>query len=221
MIVLVAVLFPDYAAATHYPSSRIMRYARNTPRAVESNLDKLVTHLVRPLDDDYDKAKMIAFWIASHIRYDDFYYNGGKTTRLINRYSKQTPRELLESRAGICGDFTMMFEKMCQIAGISARSVNGFVYQKGFTYGTKRQKDDARHAWNYFNYEGRRVYVDVTFMAGGRVGADRRVNELSHTRALRKVKNQQRDYLSGVNEYYFDFDYKDEYRTFGNKRKED
>ena len=116
------------ANATNYPSERIKRFATHTPREVENNIHVLTRHLIKPLDDDYDKAKMIAFWIASHINYDEYLYNDGQTSKLIKRYDGQDPNQLLSSRVGICGDFAKLFTAMCKQAGIFSGVVHGYAY---------------------------------------------------------------------------------------------
>ena len=114
--------------ATHYTSRSLKRYAASVPRTEENNLSTLVIYLTKRLDDDYDKAKVIAFWIAEHINYDEYLYHDGKTTKLIKNYQRQEPRELLKSRVGICGDFSSLFVAMCQKAGIRAYEVHGYAY---------------------------------------------------------------------------------------------
>ena len=203
--------------ATNYPSARIKRYATNTPRQVENDVATLTRHLVRPLDDDYDKAKMIAFWIASHINYDEYLYSNGKTSKLIKGYRGQSPQQLLNSRVGICGDFSELFSAMCKQAGIFVHEVHGYAYPAR-THLTNNQKSSHYgHAWNYFNYRGKKIYVDVTFMADGRTGTSGGSRNLAHKSALRKIKdnNQYNSKVNGFDEYYFDFDYKQEKREKG------
>lgn len=199
------------AYAIHYPSSRIKRFATNTPREVENNLYTLTKYLVKPLNDDYDKAKMIAFWIASHINYDEYLYNDGATTKLIKTHKAQSSDELLESRVGICGEFATLFNDMCRIAGIRSRIITGYAYPSRLRLRNKERKN-AAHAWNYFLYKGKRIYVDTTFMAKGKTSPRRRATEVSHKRALQKVQhdNEDKSQINDFNDFYFDFSYKDE-----------
>lgn len=205
------ICYVDNVYATNYPNSRIKRFATNTPRRVENNISTLVNHLVKPLDDDYDKAKMIAFWIASHINYDEYLYNSGGTTKLIKGYRGQTPQDLLESRVGICGDFAELFVEMCKKAGVRAYEVHGYAYPAGHSL-TLAQKKSTGHAWNYFKYKNRKVYVDTTFMAKGSTGTSGGARNLAHKRALRNIQkdNKVKSKTNDFDEYYFDFDYKKE-----------
>lgn len=213
--------YADYATATNYPSSRIKRFATHTPRKVEDNISTLVAHLVKPLDDDYDKAKMIAYWIASHINYDEYLYNNGGTTKLIKRYKGQSARELLKSRVGICGDFAELFVEMCRKAGIKAYEVQGYAYPAGHSL-TLSQKKSSGHAWNYFKYKNRKILVDTTFMAHGRTGVKGGARNLAHKRALKEIKydNKYKSQTNDFDEFYFDFDYKKEARQRKYKHEE-
>ena len=74
ILCLFLIAHPIDVNATNYSSKRIERYVNKTPRKYENNLSSLVSFLVKPLDDDYDKAKAIAFWIASRINYDEYLY---------------------------------------------------------------------------------------------------------------------------------------------------
>jgi hypothetical protein len=205
----------DEVWATNYQSSRIKRYVNRTPRDKEQSLSSLVSYITKPLDDDYDKAKAIAFWIAGHINYDEYLYNNGQTTKLIKSYRGQDARELLKSRVGICGDFAELFVEMCKRAGIRAEEVHGYAYPgTKLISENKLRRSASGHAWNYFKYKGKKIYVDTTFMAKGSTGVSGRVSNYSHKKALREVQRDNR-YTSQVNdfdEYYFDFDYKDEMR---------
>ena len=67
------------ANVRRYTSAQIKSYVDNTPRNVENNIAPLVRYLTKPFNDDYDKAKAIAYWIASRIYYDDFLYSGTDT----------------------------------------------------------------------------------------------------------------------------------------------
>ena len=212
LFLLLFVFCYQNAYATNYPSQRIKRYVDRLPQRAEHNLTTLVRQITKPLDDNYDKAKAIAFWIAGHVTYDEYYYHDGKVTRLIKNYRGQSPNELLKSRVGICGDFAEMFKEMCKIAGIKAAVVKGYAYPA-----TKRKPDLKRlqnsgHAWNVFMYHSKKIYVDTTFMADGRTGVNGRGSNIAHRRALHDIKkdNKYHNNVNSYDEYYFVFDYKDE-----------
>ncbi len=209
------------AEAINYSSSRIERYVNKIPRKYENNLSTLVNILIKPLDDDYDKAKAIAFWIASRINYDEYLYNNGSATKLIVKYKGQKPRELLKSRVGICGDFAELFEEMCKKAGIRVYSVSGYTYPSNVRLSSKVKRNSG-HVWNYFIYKGKKVYVDTTFMSKGTTGFRGRASDFNRNRALKQIKreNKRKSEINKFDEFYFDFDYKDEEKKRKYKRVE-
>ena len=211
VFLLLFMMFSYSANAINYSSERIERYVNRTPRKVENNISSLVSFLVKPLDDDYDKAKAIAFWIATRINYDEYLYNNGSSTKLRNKYKGQSPKELIQSRVGICGDFAELFETMCKKAGIKAYSVTGYAYPANQRL-TSKLKANSGHAWNYFIYKGKKIYVDTTFMAKGTTGFSGRANNLNHNRALKQIKrdNKRKSEINEFDKFYFDFDYKKE-----------
>ncbi len=190
-------------------------YVNSVPLRLETNLSRLVDYLTKPYGNDYEKARAIAYYIASHISYDEYLFHDGKKTRL-NVQSKSLD-EILKQKAGVCADFTKLFVAMCQKAGIKAFPVSGYVLEK-----KQRKTKDTAHAWSYFWYRNRKVYVDPTFMAGGRTGYNSYITDLNHQQALRKREraNKYNSVIYPINAYYFDFNYKNEKKDFGRKRIE-
>lgn len=197
-------------------------FMENIPRDVENDLNSLVKYLSYPMQNDYDKAQAFAYWISSHIIYDKYLYNKGSKTKLIKEYEGQSPEELLTTRVGICGDFANLFQAMCNKAGVKSGYVRGFVFEEGDSKNSRRDRENNAHAWNYFVFGGKKVYVDTTFMAKGQLKVDERVSNLKRRRAIKKnqKENERKSTLYPIDSYYFDFAYKDEYKKRGYKRME-
>ncbi len=210
-----------FAEARHYSSQQIERYVNRTPREDENNLSTLVSYLTKPFDNDYDKAKAIAFWIASRINYDAYLYNNGKMSRLIKNYDGQEPLELLRSRVGICGDFANLFMAMCRKAGVRAYYIKGFAYPAGQSL-TATDRRNSGHAWNSFSYQGEKIYVDTTFMAKGKTAVSGSASQTGRRRALIDVKkdNKRKSQINDFDDFYFDFTYKDEKQKRRYQRQE-
>ena len=204
-------LFVGIAEARIYTPKQIESYVNSTPRKVENYIPSLAKYLSEPFDNNYDKAMAIAFWIASRISYDNYLYNNGETSNLRNNYRGQNPNKLIRSRAGICGDFADLFVALCRSAGIQAREVVGYAYPYGKRV-SSAQKKNYGHAWNYFLYKGKKVYVDTTWMARGKTGVKGSQNHQNRRRALNKIKRENRleSAINSFDDYYFDFNYKDE-----------
>jgi transglutaminase-like putative cysteine protease len=211
ILLLCSFLFAGIAEARRHSPNQIKNHVERTPRKVENYLPSLADYLSEPFDNDYDKAMAIAFWIASRINYDEYLYSDGKTSRLRGNYRGQNPNQLIQSRVGICGDFADLFVALCRKAGIQAREVVGYAYPSG-KFVSSAQKKNSGHAWNYFMYKGKKVYVDTTFMAKGTTGVKGVQNHQNRRRALNKIKrkNKRKSNINEFDDYYFNFNYKDE-----------
>lgn len=191
-----------------------MNFITNIPNQLESNPKYLARHLAAPMQNDYDKAQAFAYWIATHIIYDRYLYNNGASTKLLESYKIQTPKEIMKSRVGICSDFARLFDYMCKETGVKSGIISGHALQKG-------ELKDEGHAWNYFMYKGRKIYVDTTFMAQGKLEVKGAISRLNRKTAIQKhARENQKNVLYPLNPYYFDFSYKDEYMKIGIKRTE-
>ena len=215
----------NFAYGHIYSETSVKNWVTRTPRRVENSMSSLVSHLTKPFDNDYNKAQAIAYWIAMRIHYDQYLYNNNEATYLRYNYRPQKPTELLKSRAGICVDFTNLFYAMTRKANIRSKRIKGYVYQKsGRSRRLSSPKDrrDSLHAWNAFYYRGKKIYVDTTFMAGGRVETKRRISETNRRRALNKLKraNRLKSVKNDFDTFYFGFTYEDEKRQTGYIREE-
>ena len=200
-----------------------MNFVSNIPQKYEKNIQSLVSYLTHPMQNDYDKAQAFAYWIASHIVYDQYLYNNGQTTKLRKQYSGQTPKELLQSKVGICADFANLFNTMCSYAGIKSGYVDGYTFDKNENIHNRKNRLNNAHRWNYFIYKNSKIYVDTTWMATGKLNATKMVSKFNRKTAIKKHNRQNKisNKIYPVNPYYFDFSYKSEYKDNGVKRIEE
>ena len=103
---------------------------------------------------------------------------------------------------------------MARIAGVSrVKVVSGYVLKNQVSIKRKyRQRDVAGaigHAWNEVQIDGRKFYVDTTFMARNTVTPQRRVTSLNHKFALNK-NGRQNNVNENINDFFFDFTPKSE-----------
>lgn len=200
---LFILLYPVCAFAVS--DSAIRRHAFNTPDRASDNIGKLTRYLVKPYDNDYDKLKAIAYWIASNIAYDGYKYDGKVNTKML-KYEY----DVLKAKAGICTDFAKLFAEMADIAGVNnVEIVSGYVintdkYKRKYS---KRMIPNVGHAWNKVTLGHREFYVDTTFMAPQRIGYDdeRRKSTFKHRREIKKRGKLPTYVDTNIDDYYFDF----------------
>ena len=203
-------------------SGQIRSHVNNTPRQYEDSIDTLVPYLIKPYNNDYDKAAAIATWIASRIVYDQFMYNRGRPTELIKgkASAQNAEKDILITRVGICQDYADLFAKMGRAAGIEVGTIYGYILRNK-NRPKASMNDNNSHVWNYFMYNGKKIYVDTTWMAGGKLPYSTRVSSERREKQMEKFEklNKKRSKIYSVNDYYFDFDYEKEKHDFHYEEK--
>ncbi|MFI3242516.1 MAG: transglutaminase-like domain-containing protein [Alphaproteobacteria bacterium] len=200
--------------ARMYEPLEVRNFVNSIDANNEKNLTTLTRTLIRPFDNDYNKAQAIAYWIASRITYNSYLYNNGEATKLLRSYKVQSGNELIESRFGICGDYANLFLEMTQKAKISAKKITGYVYSREDRF----NKYATSHAWNSFRYKGKDIYVDTTFMSKSAVEIQGRGGNLQQKRSAKEIKKAKS--INRYDPYYFDFTYKSE-KKLKNKTREE
>ena len=198
-------LFINCICQVQASDNQLKRRAFNAPDNVGTNTHSLTKYLIQPCTNDYEKLYVIAYWIASHISYDEYKYRNGKVDKRNFNYKGN----ILKEKAGICTDFAQLFSDMANIANVrNVKTVHGFVLEKQTLMKKLYYHKDmpkVAHAWNQAEIDGRRFYIDTTFMAGNRVSPKSNfATNLKHRLDLKKNGRQNQVYTN-VNEDYFDF----------------
>lgn len=198
-------------------ADNLINRAYHSPASVEKNKYMLVQYLTKNIEDDYDKLKVIAYWIASHIAYDDYKYN---TQSGVNLKELRYEYDILAKKSGICGDFAQLFADMASIARAGRVSVvSGYVLENVHIlkrkYSRREVSNLTGHAWNLVELGNRKFFVDTTFMARSTLRHDnrKRVSSLKHRHDLQK-RGHSHDVNTNVNDFYFDFTPKSEIKTY-------
>lgn len=187
-------------------TSSIEQRAFNAPDHLANNKYQLTKYLIKPFKNDYDKLRVLAYWIASHIAYDNYKYDNGK----INIKEMKVHYDILKSKAGICTDFANLFAEMAKIANISSvEVVYGYVLHNVRTIKKiywQREMPSTGHAWNKVVLNGRTFFVDTTYMSSNRIGAGRKYkSSLKHKLDLQKRMRTAEKFNRYVEAFYFDF----------------
>ncbi|MES1217835.1 MAG: transglutaminase domain-containing protein [Bacteroidota bacterium] len=143
-----------------------------------------LTALTRELTDPYSaellKARAIFKWITENIRYDYKYYNRyyykdkePKTYKCKDDKDCEAKRivwvtkyidKILHKKKAVCQGYSMLFKKMCDIAGLRAETIPGYIRTEYYQVGTVGKLD---HAWNAIWVDSAYYLLDATWAAGG------------------------------------------------------
>ena len=193
-----------YLPATDY---NIEQRAFNAPDHISTNKYQLTQYLIRPYRNDYDKLRVIAYWIASHLAYDNYKYDNGR----VNLKEMRVNYDILRTKAGICTDFAQLFADMANIANVhGVEIVSGYVLQnakavKQWYRASEMPKEG--HAWNKVTLsDGRKFFVDTTYMSRNHIGAGRKYkSSLKHKLELQKRMHTKEKINEDIDSFYFDF----------------
>jgi transglutaminase/protease-like cytokinesis protein 3 len=146
----------------------------------KKNLSALTKELTDPYSEQLFKARAIFKWITENIRYDYKYYNRHyykgkepKTYKCKDDEDCDSKRivwetkyidKVLKKNKAVCQGYSMLFKKMCDIAGLNSEMVTGYVRTEYNQVGSSGTLD---HAWNVVWIDTAYYLLDATWAAGG------------------------------------------------------
>lgn len=150
-----------------YRSRTMDERVKNVPSAIknavfkrpESAITKLVDFLVKDEPDLFLQVKTIHDWITDNIAYDTSSFFSGNVP-------SQDWEQTLRSGKSVCEGYSGLFNKMCDIAGITSVKIHGYARGYGFDLFGPEDLSDSNHAWNAVQINGYWYLVDCTWDAG-------------------------------------------------------
>lgn len=193
------VFFTSFLPAIVFSQSKIeMIYAVdsfvNTVK-YKNDLYALTNTLTKPYSEQLYKARSIFRWITENIQYDYKHYNKynykGREPKTYKCKDGENcePKKLiwetkyinrvLQKKKAICQGYSMLFKKMCDIAGLKSEVITGYVRTEYYQVGTAGILD---HAWNSVLIDSTYYLLDATWAAGG-CGKDENGKLLSYSKS--------------------------------------
>lgn len=135
----------------------IDQHVFNTPKSVEKSLESLLSYLIKPAQNDFERVRAIYRWIITNINYD---------IDAFRQYSRSfvIPEEIFQKRLAVCYGFSILFKYMSQLAGLESVFIGGWA--RGRTGVEQIFSDDNLHAWNAIKIENGWYLLDCTWGAG-------------------------------------------------------
>lgn len=138
--------------------SKIDEHALDAPAEAESSLEALSQYLAGPAKNDEERARAIYRWITANVEYD-------VECLMTGDCGGRTPEEVLEDGRGVCSEYSALFQKLSELAGLESVVVRGYGKGYGYTVGSK-VAEERKHAWNAVKIDGEWRLVDSTWGAG-------------------------------------------------------
>ena len=146
----------------------------------KNNLVNLTKELTDRYPEQLYKTRAIFKWITENIGYDYKFYNkynykgkDPKTYHCRNDRDCEARKiaweikyidKILRKKKAVCMGYAMLFKKMCDLAGLQAEYITGYIRTKYYQVGTAGTLD---HAWNAVWIDSAYYLLDATWAAGG------------------------------------------------------
>lgn len=162
------IFYPGYSAAvfpmilawmistTSLPAqyASIDRYARQAPDSLSRNLPALADYLSAEARNETETARAIYTWTVHYLQYDNQAEQRGKR---IN----QNLYDILRRRKGLCMDYALLYQSLCQHAGLQCAKIDGYAAPR--LAAARKVPEKADHAWNAVWADGRWHLLDATW----------------------------------------------------------
>ena len=151
----------------------------------QGNLDSLTKRLTASYPDQLFKARAIFMWITENIAYNCAYYNRydykGKEPRTYTckddkdceakkeDWETKYIDRVVKSKSAVCQGYSMLFKRMCDIAGLKSNIIAGYTRTEYYQVGTP---GSLNHTWNSILIDSTYYLLDATWAAGGCLKAE-------------------------------------------------
>lgn len=119
--------------------------------------------LVAPYTTELEKARAIFTYVATSMSYDCKEFHRETEDRKARTRSEILERAF-DKRLGVCAGYAILFDAMCEAAGLNAEVVSGTSQTGLQRYRPERLPDN--HAWNAIEIDGTWHLLDATWASG-------------------------------------------------------
>jgi hypothetical protein len=133
--------------------NKLTRHAKSAPAELHTNLPALVEYLIEPADTERNKAYVLYSWLIQYLEYD---YDASRMDRRLNR----NLGGILRRKKGVCFDYAVLFERMCQLAGLTCYRVDGYADPQ---LSPRLLTDAPNHSWNAVQLDHEWYLLDPTW----------------------------------------------------------
>lgn len=127
------------------------------------DLSATTQQLVAPYTTELEKARAIFTYVATSMSYDCREFHRKPEDRKARTRSEILERAF-EKNLGVCAGYAILFDEMCEAAGLNAEVVGGTSRSGTRRYNPVRLPEN--HAWNAVEIDGKWHLLDATWASG-------------------------------------------------------
>jgi hypothetical protein len=150
---LLLLLLFTASSATLCQATDINSYARKAPDHLAQRPAELVAYLIAPATNETEKALSLFSWITAFLEYDEA---ASQQDRRVNH----SVEDILSRRKGVCYDYAILFEALCQHAGLGCYRVDGYAFA---SLGQRQLPTTPNHSWNAVRLDSTWYLLDPTW----------------------------------------------------------
>ncbi|MFE3846396.1 transglutaminase domain-containing protein [Flavobacterium sp. LB3P45] len=125
------------------------------PNSATFSTKDIANYINSNFKTDNDKIRAIFYWTASNISYD----MGNRLTLNSKETSENKIKNILQTRKGVCGDYTEIFNDLAKKVGVKSVIISGYTKQNGVI-------DTISHAWCAAKINNKWYLFDPTWGSG-------------------------------------------------------
>lgn len=148
---ILLLFFFSFSFAFSQTYSHIYENIKKVPSRTYSDIYDLYKDIVKDNYTDAEKVYAFARYITENVQY-------GKRARI--------PINTINSREGVCQDYSELFIELCKIANIE----NNYISGDGRNSSSDIGFYNSNHSWNIVKVNGEYQIFDLTWAAGGVLG---------------------------------------------------
>lgn len=140
---------------------------KNDLKVHEAVLEELkeLSNAICGEENDYEKVKKIAYWVAENVYYNDV---AAKTSVNAEVISLET---VLETKTATCAGYSNLFSALCNMQDIYCINMRGGTCTACGDYNILASVP-MNHEWNAVKLDGKWVFVDVTWLSNNKYDED-------------------------------------------------
>ncbi len=142
-----------------------------------SKVENLAKQIEKDFSSDVEKTRAAFFWLAKNIRYNLREYYNPRQRYYSFRYSSEAEKAqklqaikdklidaTFKNKTGVCEEYSQSFKKICDLLGIEAQVIKGYVRNTAREIG--KVPNTTNHAWNAVKLNENWLILDATWAAG-------------------------------------------------------
>lgn len=131
-------------------------------KSILEEIQILSDEICTDIENDYDKIKAIAYYVAENYYYNHISAEEGVTADTI---SLET---VMKTRTATCAGYSNMFSVLCNMQGIYCVNLRGGTYLKNDETSEYLLNVPMNHEWNAVLIDDEWIFADITWLSNNR-----------------------------------------------------